>query len=115
MAASATPRSLTCGLSDGEDVVARVNEAVCRYNTEKATRASAAAREAARLAKLAADEQRFAQADREPAEAPQPTPQPAYLQDLSPIRLGALLALGAAAGLLLWQLVHHRRKRAMHS
>ena len=49
------------------------------------------------------------------AEAPQPTPQPAYLQDLSPIRLGALLALGAAAGLLLWQLVHHRRKRAMHS
>ena len=104
----------TYGLSDGEEVVARVNEAVCRYNTEKATRASAAAREAARLAKLAADEQRFAQADREPAEAPQPTPQPAYLQDLSPIRLGALLALGAAAGLLLWQLVHHRRKRTLH-
>ena len=74
----------TYGLADGEEVVARVNEAVCRYNTEKATRASAAAREAARLAKLAADEQRFAQADREPAEAPQPTPQPAYLQDLSP-------------------------------
>ena len=96
-------------------VVARVNEAVCRYNTEKAARANAAAREAARFAKLAADEQRFAQAAREPAEAPQPTPQPAYLQDLSPIRLGALLALGAAAGLLLWQLVHHRRKRTLHS
>lgn len=105
----------TYGLSDGEEVVARVNEAVCRYNTEKAARANAAAREAARFAKLAADEQRFAQAAREPAEVPQSTPQPAYLQDLSPIRLGALLALGAAAGLLLWQLVHHRRKRTLHS
>lgn len=105
----------TYGLADGEEVVARVNEAVCRYNTEKAARASAAAREAARLAKLAADEQRFAQTAREPAEALQPAQQPAYLQDLSPVRLGALLALGAAAGLLLWQLVHHRRKRTMHS
>lgn len=105
----------TYGLADGEEVVARVNEAVCRYNTEKAARASAAAREAARLAKLAADEQRFAQTAREPAEALPQAQQPAYLQDLSPVRLGALLALGAAAGLLLWQLVHHRRKRTMHS